>query len=272
MKTLSIITINLNQGDALKSTLDSILSQTYTDYELIVIDGGSNDHSQQILQKLSAKIDICISEPDKGIYDAQNKGIRNASGRYSIFMNAGDTFYNQNVLSNVFNTVQTDDTLYGDLIRIEKNKTEKVKFPPVMNFLFFHKVGLCPQATFSLTELHRQYPFDTKYKIFADRNFYFQLIKKNHTFKYLNLTVCIYDANGFSNLPENKNRAIEERQNITDQYIPKLIQEDYKHLLLIPEINKLFDDLIQYPRLRKMTSSVLKSVFNTYKAITKRKL
>ena len=92
----SIITVSFNNGDGLQETGDSIQQQTFQEYEWIVIDGGSNDHSVDYLKETSA---LWLSEPDAGIYDAMNKGIDQAKGKYIIFMNAGDLLHDKNTLS-----------------------------------------------------------------------------------------------------------------------------------------------------------------------------
>lgn len=100
MTKLSIITINLNNREGLQKTMASVLCQTFTDYEYIIIDGGSTDGSVDLIKKFADKITYWVSEPDKGIYDAMNKGLDAASGEWINFMNAGDVFYDSKVLKN----------------------------------------------------------------------------------------------------------------------------------------------------------------------------
>ena len=90
----SIITINYNNSEGLRQTIDSVVSQTYHEYEYIVIDGGSTDGSVDIIGFFSDKVDYWVSEKDRGIYHAMNKGVAQAHGDYCIFMNSGDSFYN----------------------------------------------------------------------------------------------------------------------------------------------------------------------------------
>ncbi|MDR2910496.1 MAG: glycosyltransferase [Bacteroidales bacterium] len=93
---LSIITINLNNVAGLQKTIESVVKQTFTDYEYIVIDGGSTDGSADIIKQHANKITYWVSEPDKGIYNAMNKGIRVAKGEYCLFLNSGDWLINSN--------------------------------------------------------------------------------------------------------------------------------------------------------------------------------
>lgn len=99
---LSIITVNLNNRDGLKRTIDSVVSQTFTDYEWIVIDGGSNDGSRELIEHYSDHFAYWCSEPDKGIYNAMNKGIAHAKGEWLQFLNSGDVLYSNNTLASVF--------------------------------------------------------------------------------------------------------------------------------------------------------------------------
>ena len=112
MKTFSIITINYNNKDGLLKTIESVLCQTYKDFEFIVIDGGSTDGSREIIEKYAGHIDYWVSEPDKGIYNAMNKGIKVAHGDYLNFMNSGDYFYNENVLNDTL-AYLNDDIVSG---------------------------------------------------------------------------------------------------------------------------------------------------------------
>jgi glycosyltransferase involved in cell wall biosynthesis len=112
---LSIITVVFNGKTYLKETIQTVKAQTYTDIEYIVIDGGSTDGTIDIIKSNLDRIDYWISEPDKGLYDAMNKGIKKATGNWVCFLNAGDTFYKTNTLETVFNHKLTEiDFLYGD--------------------------------------------------------------------------------------------------------------------------------------------------------------
>ena len=113
---LSIITVNLNTLEGLKRTYESIVSQTFKNYESLVIDGGSTDGSKEFIEQHQDKFSYWCSEPDKGIYNAMNKGIVRAKGEYLNFMNSGDCFASENTLTEVFCTPQTADILYGYML------------------------------------------------------------------------------------------------------------------------------------------------------------
>ena len=99
---LSIITINLNNDTGLNKTIESVINQTLKNFEFIIIDGGSTDRSVELIKEYAGQINYYVSEPDKGIYNAMNKGIRQAQGEYCFFLNSGDYFVNESVLEKVF--------------------------------------------------------------------------------------------------------------------------------------------------------------------------
>ena len=98
MPKLSIITVNLNNREGLRKTAESVVSQTYKDYEWIVIDGGSTDGSKELIEQYAEHISYWVSEPDKGIYNAMNKGIRQAHGEYFLFLNSGDSLCDDDIV------------------------------------------------------------------------------------------------------------------------------------------------------------------------------
>src|SRR5690348_17657794 len=109
MPKLSIITINLNNVKGLQKTMESVFAQTFTDYEYIIIDGGSTDGSVSEIKKHQNKLVYWISENDKGIYNAMNKGIVKANGEYILFMNSGDYLYTDNTIKEVFQKSNNED-------------------------------------------------------------------------------------------------------------------------------------------------------------------
>lgn len=114
---ISIITINYNNIQGLKNTLSSVLEQDYNNIEYIVIDGGSTDGSKELLVAKANELHYWVSERDKGLYNAMNKGITQSTGDYLIFMNSGDVFFNKHVLSAIFvNRKYEADILYGNTV------------------------------------------------------------------------------------------------------------------------------------------------------------
>lgn len=121
MPTLSIITVTYNAAHRLEPTIQRVIAQTFTDYEYIIIDGGSTDGTLDSIRQYEQRIDYWISEPDTGLYDAMNKGLRVAKGEYVWFMNAGDTFYDENTLKRVFEQCDPGgDVYYGDALFVDE--------------------------------------------------------------------------------------------------------------------------------------------------------
>ena len=112
---LTIITINYNNLEGLKRTVESVLNQTWQEFEYIVIDGGSNDGSAEYIESQSEHIDYWVSEPDKGIYNAMNKGIAKARGEYLLFLNSGDHLYSAKVLEENYGKIADFDLIYFNL-------------------------------------------------------------------------------------------------------------------------------------------------------------
>lgn len=111
---LSIITINYNNRDGLQHTIESVINQTSHEFEYIIIDGGSTDGSVDIIKQYTNQIDYWVSEPDRGIYHAMNKGIDIAKGEYCIFMNSGDLFHNTSSIKDSINHLDGTDIVNGN--------------------------------------------------------------------------------------------------------------------------------------------------------------
>ena len=195
---ITIITVSYNAVKDIENTILSVINQTYPNIEYIIIDGGSTDGTLDIIKKYQDKITYWVSEPDKGIYDAMNKGALKATGMWLNFMNAGDTFYNEQVLEEVFKDKDCDnaDVIYGDVVYIHPDREDIRKAAPLKRI----KVGipLCHQSAIVKTKLQQKYLFDTTYKICADYNFFHTLHKKGCSFKYKEQIIAKYLAGGFS--------------------------------------------------------------------------
>lgn len=149
---ISVVTICYNAKNDLEKTILSVLSQTYQDIEYIIIDGGSTDSTVDIIHKYSERLFYWISEPDKGIYDAMNKGMDRATGSWIIFMNAGDTFCDNEVIKNIFgyNDLSDYSVIYGDCyvsklnqlqyLKASNMKKVHVQMPFVINHLLFERL------------------------------------------------------------------------------------------------------------------------------------
>jgi glycosyltransferase involved in cell wall biosynthesis len=126
---VSIITVSYNSASTIKDTIRSVIGQTYNNVEYIVVDGASEDETKNIIGKYSKEVDIFISEPDKGIYDAMNKGIKMSSGEIIGILNSDDVFFDENVLCKVVSQFQEDsiEAVYGDLYYVDSNNLNKIR-------------------------------------------------------------------------------------------------------------------------------------------------
>lgn len=191
--TISVITVTYNALEDLKKTLESIDHQQYTDMECIVVDGGSYDGTVAFLQSFQSHHPMkWISEPDKGIYDAMNKGMKMATGNYCIYMNAADTFVSDQTLTDVATQGMTADVVYGDILKQGKLKES-------LSPRNCHKMYYCHQSAFTRTECLQQFPFDIQHKMSADFKQSKQLFLAGKTFQHIPVIVCNYDTNGISN-------------------------------------------------------------------------
>lgn len=116
MPKLSIITVNLNNREGLRKTIESVICQSFSDYEYIIIDGGSTDGSKELIELYQNKVTYWISETDKGIYNAMNKGIKTGKGDYCLFLNSGDWLVNSTVIEKEFSDSKQADIIYGNTI------------------------------------------------------------------------------------------------------------------------------------------------------------
>ncbi len=195
---ISIITVSFNTVKTIEQTILSVVNQTYPNIEYIIIDGGSTDGTVDIIKKYESKIAYWVSEPDKGIYDAMNKGIEKASGEWINFMNSGDEFYNNRVLSDIFSESISNeiDVFYGE-VAIKYQKKESYKKPLPINQIEKGMV-FCHQSSFVRTKLYKENPYNLTYKICADYNFFLSVYRKGGNFKYKSIVISKFLYGGFS--------------------------------------------------------------------------
>lgn len=225
---LTIITINYNNKEGLAKTFESINNQTWSDFEYIVIDGGSSDGGKELIEK-NPKVSYWVSEKDSGVYNAMNKGIRKASGDYIIFMNSGDFFYDNNVLEKIQKQLNSDiDILYGDSVYFNDTGYRRIEVPPKkLTFSYFYTGGINHQAAFIKRNLFYDYFFyNEDYKISADWEFFIVVIcLYNATYKHLEETICYYDFSGISAKPENLSIYHSEREITLNKYFSAFLDD-----------------------------------------------
>ena len=218
---VSIITISYNAKQVIGETINSVLAQKFNDYEYIFVDGKSSDGTVDTIRSYVELLEnmgiVCrvISEPDKGIYDAMNKGIALANGQWVLMLNAGDMFAHDQVLECFFQNQEYDaDIVYGDVIyKYDAGGTTYYKrgVPAPLDKI---KEGMvfCHQCVFVRNEVIKRYEFDTRYKITADYDSFVRAYKDNVPFKYVNRVVAIYDCAGLST--SNIKKALTETMQI----------------------------------------------------------
>ncbi len=195
---VTIITVCYNALEMLKKTMQSVDNQNYNNLEYIVIDGCSTDGTVDFLKNYKGKLSKYVSEPDKGIYDAMNKGVSFATGNYVIFLNAGDLFAENDTLDKIFSSKNYEaDVIYGDVLKIGKDG--KLFLKPAEKSHNAHKMYFCHQSSLTKTECLKEFPFDLRYKMSADFNFFKTLTKHDKVFKQLNIPISIFDTSGISN-------------------------------------------------------------------------
>ena len=208
---ISIITVVYNRQEDLKKTIRSIRAQTFWDIEYIVIDGDSTDGTKDVISENADVISKFISEKDKGIYDAMNKGLAIASGDYVWFLNAGDEIYQADTLEKIF--IANADAYYGDVMYIDKNGNElekrKLKKPPE-NFSFKSMI-------YGMVVIHQSFivsrecavKYDTNYKYCSDIEWMISSLKKCNKVFNTHLILSKFQIGGYSKkniIPSNKER------------------------------------------------------------------
>lgn len=221
---LSIITINYNNAYGLEKTISSIVKFLTSDIEYIVIDGASTDNSIDIIQKYSNKINW-YSEPDSGIYNAMNKGIKHANGEYILFINSGDIIHDIQYIPSIIKDLNTTDFIYTNLKIAENDDEGYIKlYPPTLSIKYFLEDTLPHTATFIKKELFEKYGFyDENMKICSDWAFFFKLICfENCTYKHMDTCFSTFYIDGVSSKVENRQLVWKEREMFIKKELPLL--------------------------------------------------
>lgn len=222
MKKISIITISYNEVKTIEKTILSCINQTYLNQEYIIIDGASNDGTIEIINKYNDKIDVFISEPDKGLYDAMNKGLSLATGDYVIFINSGDSLFNKHTLSSIFEEVKTKepDFIYGDAV-VKQHNSNEVNYKKARNHKYsWYGMFTNHQAMiYSLKIINENYlSFDQhNYPISADYKFTIEFLSKTSNIQYINNWICLFNLNGVSSI--NKKQGLAEANKIRKEIL-----------------------------------------------------
>ena len=213
----SIITVTYNAEKVLEDTIQSVIFQTYRNVEYIIVDGASKDHTLEIVNKYHNQINKVISEPDKGLYDAMNKGIQLATGDYLCFLNAGDKFHDSETLQKVVHTLkgqELPDVIYGETAIVDEEghflHMRRLSTPAHLNWKSFKQGMLvCHQAFFANRELAINHLYDLQYRFSADFDWCIRIMKKAKCLHNTRLTLIDYLNEGMTT--KNHKASLKER-------------------------------------------------------------
>lgn len=212
---ISVITVTYNAEKVLEDTLQSVVSQTYRSIEYILIDGASKDGTLAVAEQYRDRIQILVSEPDRGIYDAMNKGIALATGDYLCFLNAGDSFHQDSTLQQLVQSIKSNDLpdiVYGETALVDSKRhflrMRRLSAPEVLTWKSFRQGMLvCHQAFFARRTLIE--PYDLRYRYSADFDWCIRIMKKAHTLHNTHLTLIDYLDEGITT--QNRRTSLRER-------------------------------------------------------------
>lgn len=266
---LTIITINLNNATGLQKTISSVLAQTYTDFEYLIIDGDSTDGSNEIIAKLvkdQSRVTV-LSEKDSGIYSAMNKGIRLAKGEYIHFLNSGDWLVNSTVVETMLKELERlndPDILVGNKIIVRPNgKMRKCQntIKTVSVYTFYRGTIEHTSAYIRLGLFNEYGTYDESLKIVSDWKWYFQAVGLGHAkVAFTDSYVSCFDTTGISS--SNKLLEKAERRQVLGQLLPAGVLADYDRLSF--DIVQM-ERLKRYPLIYKMVWLVERSLFKLEK-------
>ena len=238
---ISIITVNYNNRDGLKKTIESVVSQSFKDYEWIVIDGGSTDGSRELIRQYADYIHYWVSEPDSGVYNAMNKGIAQASGDYMSFLNSGDVYADEHVLQRVSDHAFSQDLVFGDWCLEYSDRQVYVKEPEALSLHRLLYWSICHQAMFIKSSLLKQKGYDESYRIIADWKRWLEAVGGGCSVLHIPELVCIFDCSGMSfnngQMLENEKRRLFEEDLVQFKRVRDFYDNSYKY----PALSSIFD-------------------------------
>lgn len=221
MYKISVVTVTYNCKDVVENTICSVVSQDYENKEYIIVDGKSNDGTVDVIRKYESLVSKWICEPDKGIFDAMNKALEFVTGDYVLFMNAGDKFVNEHIISDVFiNYTSNADLIYGDVyveneLGLLFRKADAVYLYPFTDRdLVFRSQGFSHQSLFTKTSILKYIRFDLRFPLGADYYTTYLIYKNgNHQMYYVGFPISIFDdkMSGASHSRKHIPAILEER-------------------------------------------------------------
>lgn len=280
-KFFSIVVVSLNSGKRLQETLQSILQQTYTDYEVIIKDGGSTDGSLDFLtaeKVLENNPQIrLIQEKDKSIYDGMNQAVTYVAGQYVQFLNCGDLFYDENVLKNVAEFIKKDTSraesegnkskseisripsiYYGNQYNLIQ-KTVITSAPQINDFTCFRNVP-CHQVCFYDKRLFEKRSYLPEYTVRADyEHFLYSVYEEKARTQAMPVIICFYEGGGYSETKVNRKKSSAQHREITDKYLGKKTKK-YRLIMLLT-LSGLRTKIAESPVLSKPYNAVKSLIY-----------
>ena len=275
---ISIITINYKNLDGLKKTVHSVLEQTYTAIEYIVIDGDSQDGTKEFLKSKNDDLSYWVSEPDSGIYNAMNKGIAQATGDYLLFLNSGDTLYNHQVISDAASHLSSgEDFIVGDLFLDLKPKGRIKRHPEVITMSFLCKGTLAHPSCFINKTVFAKYGvYDEQLTIVSDWKLFFVALGLNGaSYKAIDRVISTFDMNGISSQEGQAAMIQKEKRSVFEEYLKPVMTDEMDTYIFnhFKERSKRFEALYtidKNPFTRKVATVLLRflAFFSSFKTNT----
>lgn len=236
-KLISIITVVRNDVSHISSTIESVLSQSYPSIEYIVIDGASTDGTKEVIEKYADCMNYWKSEPDKGVYDAMNKGIALSTGDFVYFLNSGDTLLSSTTLADMhLEQVEDKNTIvYGNVLaKYWDGEYVEKPMPFFDTCMKFKGIGINHQTMFFPGDVIRHFMYDLRFRIAADYDMAYRMWKQGIKFLYRDVTVARYEwGNGISSNPNKLLDVYRENAQVCHQewsplYWLKMMLEHYR--------------------------------------------
>jgi glycosyltransferase involved in cell wall biosynthesis len=268
---LSIITVNLNNKDGLVKTINSVISQTSRDYELIIIDGGSTDGSQDVIKQNEKAVSYWVSEKDNGTYHAMNKGIAVATGEYCYFLNSGDYFVGTTVLEDLFKLAIDADIVSGNVLKIRPNGKYRIIIPhdnPTLHKLCIH--SLPHQASFIKRKLFQEIGmYNETYRIVSDFDFFLKaIVVYKKSYQKVDINFSFFNLQGISSNMDNFALAKQESYLCLQNNFPDMVDDlmEYRYFY-VSNIGQLVRLLQQKKKLYSFIEDLVGNFFKFKKLL-----
>lgn len=267
MDRVSIITINYNNAEGLRRTLESVAMQSCHDFEYVVIDGGSTDGSVEVIESYSDCIDKWVSEPDKGIYNAMNKGAAMASREYVMYLNSGDWLRSDDVMARIKIPDSADDIVFGRVEDVFPDGRRHVfSFDQEPTLMWLYRESVNHAGTFIRRDVQMRRPYNEHLRICSDRQFFIEaLVLDNCSYSHIDDIICCFDKSGVSSRFDELLQ--QENECILEAAVPPRISADYRRSNA--RLQALTAELIQFQGAARWIVRIDRWLLGVYKFIRK---